>query len=118
MSRCQGVKVSRCQGVKVSRSQGVKVSTSQGLKVSRSQGLKVSRSQGQAQGGPGVGAYRDVPADQVSFIGHGALADKRRQWKSPYKSGDFPESNTNDDSLILQTCLSRRVSGDSKTQQV
>ena len=64
-----------------------------------------------------MGAYRDVPADQVSYIGHeaiGALVDKRRQGKSPHKSGDFPESNMNDDSLILQTCLSCRISGDSK----
>ena len=72
----------------------------------------------QARGGRSVGAYRDVPADQLSYIEHGALVDKRRQRKSPYKSGDFPESNMNDDSLILQTCLSRRVSGDSKNQQV
>ena len=62
-----------------------------------------------------LGAYRDVPADQVSYIGHGALAhseaDKRRQRKSPHKSGDFPESNMNDQSLILQTCLDHRANG-------
>ena len=69
---------------------------------------------------PCLGAYRDVPADQVSYIGHGALAhseaDKRRQRKSPHKSGDFPESNMNDQSLILQTCLDRRVNGATNQQ--
>ena len=55
------------------------------------------------------------PPSGVCYIGHGALAhseaDKRKHRKSPYKSGDYPASNMNDQSVILQTCLDRRVIG-------
>ena len=62
------------------------------------------------------------PPSGVCYIGHGALAhseaEKRKHRKSPYKSGDYPASNMNDQSVILQTCLDRSVNGATSQQQV
>ena len=42
----------------------------------------------------------ECPPSEVCYIGHGTLAHseavKRKQRKSPYKSGDYPISNMND----------------------